>query len=691
MKRIISITLAIILCLGMLPFGVAASEEADLTEEAIEEPVEELPDAPEEETAEGNLEELPTESAGEPEEVPEPAMDGLPTLNARRSGDTISWDAVTNAVDYSIFFATDSTTLPDGSFFSVTGTSFNVKTWLTNKKAPSGTYTFIIRARNSGNETIAEQYVYDYSFTSSYPVLPTPNAWWNGRTVCWDQLDYDQYNSLDPNAFSDIRIRIYIYEDGKYLTSRTTETVGGGLFKSPWDVSSVVIHPDRSYYFTMQYYLYRKNGQTSFSSSGFIPIYDSKTYTGPTVTGQLLMDGYNSKTQTVVTVDPNGGTGSASTYYQTIGSTFQVPNTCTFAPPSGMEFAGWTVNGVQTRQGASFTVTGPTTVAPVWKNAIGPDISLQLTAPKAGDPVSAPDGRISLGTSFTIYEQGWGTGYSLSHTSDATFQNGKTYVYHAVLKPNNGYVFQGYDDISELTVYVNASKASYVSRITDGPLTHVSVSDASGWLIVYANITPKGSTFGNVIRLEDVPVPRVGEPVTVGGTPSVGSLRVTSQSISYYNGSKLVDTAGKYQAGKKYYYSCTVAPPEGSIFDVADDGYTYKNNVYLNNTRLDAVDGVTVFLTLLSAAGGGEPELIGYTAGKESMTLYCSFTPASGKSGVLGDADGSGARTKYDAALILRHVVGNGTIRQENLNWANGNGDTVLNAADAAWVLKAAG
>lgn len=67
-----------------------------------------------------------------------------------------------------------------------------------------------------------------------------------------------------------------------------------------------------------------------------------------------------------LTFQSGGATGTMDAVTVKCGSTYQLPK-CGFTAPSGMDFAGWSINGKTYAAGASYTPAGNVTVTALWK------------------------------------------------------------------------------------------------------------------------------------------------------------------------------------------------------------------------------------------------------------------------------------------------------------------------------------
>ncbi len=94
------------------------------------------------------------------------------------------------------------------------------------------------------------------------------------------------------------------------------------------------------------------------------------------VTIVAVFNDYNSTKTYTVTYDSNGGSGSMENGTATSDTEFTLPS-CGFTPPSGKQFKAWEIDGVEYNAGETYTFVANTTVKAIW------DDIPELTAPVA--------------------------------------------------------------------------------------------------------------------------------------------------------------------------------------------------------------------------------------------------------------------------------------------------------------------
>ncbi len=159
--------------------------------------------------------------------------------------------------------------------------------------------------------------------TALYPLAP-------GMSL----LEY-VYVTMNPGEGGGGAYSVSTIKDGAFTLPSPTFTAPSGKAFNGWDTPAGILQP----------------GETI-------------TITGATTIVATWVD----RVSYIVTLDPNGGGGSSSSISVLEGDPYILPSN-SFTPPTGKEFAGWSVNGVPYNIGDSYTVIGPVTIVPIWNDA----------------------------------------------------------------------------------------------------------------------------------------------------------------------------------------------------------------------------------------------------------------------------------------------------------------------------------
>ena len=271
--------------------------------------------------------------------------------------------------------------------------------------------------------------------------------------------------------------------------------------------------------------------------------------------------------------------------------------------------------------------------------------SIFVNAPQAGKEIpSPPKGQPMSGSPFTIGEQYWCAGMSVSWSklTSGTFENGKTYYYYAELIPKEGYEFAGSVGKvgeEELSVTAGGASAASMAKGSDGRVT------------VYIPMKAAGPVFTDDIVLTGLTEPKAGAAVQSNVSSSGSAYTVTSQmwSDGWLGLSATKDTT--FQDGKTYFWVAVVKLNDGCGF--AED---YAGRLNINGSTVTPTTG-----NILDALEKGDPVRT-IDASNDTMVIRISYK-------VGGSAQPAATDYVLDlsgASVSGSEVSGTGTLRKSD-------------------------
>ena len=246
----------------------------------------------------------------------------------------------------------------------------------------------------------------------------------------------------------------------------------------------------------------------------------------PESSSQIIFDDTGSVT---VTFDANGGSGSMESKVTASGASYTLPS-CTYTAPTGYHFAGWDINGTTYAAGASYTVTGDTTVKALWE----------------------------VNTYTVSFNANGGSG-SMSAQS-FTYDVAKALTANAFTR--SGYTFSGWNTASDGTgtAYTDGQSVSNLTSDENG-----SVTLYAQWTAVTKFTASSGNTYtvtgsntvaftGNIPSSKKITIPST---IIANGI----TYKVTAIAAKAFAGNKKITsvTAGKYikTVGGSAFKNCT--------------------------------------------------------------------------------------------------------------------------------------
>ncbi len=275
-------------------------------------------------------------------------------------------------------------------------------------------------------------------------------------------------------------------------------------------------------------------------------------------------------------------------------------------------------------------------------------VFLNVTPPSAGDPVVA-DGEVDGDEvsgwgppNYYIYDQGWYTSESTGSPASGSFENGKTYYWSALLKPDPGYVFVGTADgktgkIGDESVHVSTSYEEWEDIFTVhqtwynesliiwySDLSSQGIPGASGWIRVYVPFRASGPIYNGMVEITDLTMPAAGEAIQSAVTVGNSRLKVVMQQWNASSGETV------FRGDAAYLWTCRLALTDGSRF--ADD----EKDVYVNGVRIPQME-MEEYLGMYNKYLNGEP-CSGYYIMNDAIAI--ALIRKTGESMVYFDPEG---------------------------------------------------
>lgn len=237
--------------------------------------------------------------------------------------------------------------------------------------------------------------------------------------------------------------------------------------------------------------------------------------------------------------------------------------------------------------------------------------------------------------------------------STDTIQAGKSYTVEIELKPEIGCKFS----TNNLTAYVNDSLATVVAQTED----YLKLRYTFVWKPVEVSL----------IEIMDLKLPVVGEHPDYSLT-AVDSELYTIKNIQWYHGS--------IEAGTLIYPEETFEPSDSYGLEIR------VSRKMLGQTVISKfVKPITVYLNM------AEADYAEILSNSTDVYIYLNYTTDAGGTGgeiLLGDADGDGEITVYDATLIQRQLVGIKDAPVYHEEAANVDGDSEVTVYDATYIQR---
>ena len=266
-----------------------------------------------------------------------------------------------------------------------------------------------------------------------------------------------------------------------------------------------------------------------------------------------------------VTLDPGEGTGGAFHnvgYYA--GTSYTLPDCekdIAFAPPEGMRFKAWSVNGKEMQPGEKVTITGYTLVTALWRpydSVTVKEVRIRnLSLPIAGmayDKKGVHAGTTADSDVYRISTRRWydvTTGTAIKMDDGDPFIEGNTYRYTfaIVLKE------PAYDKF--------AASADDISVTVPGAY----------------EITKKFNLSGNTLMCNAFFVCRAIEPVVSGSVTVSGGTASSSVAVEGLEGAEATLIVAQYSGGQMKAVRCQTVTSDCIVIPEAFDhgvGFTYK-------------------------------------------------------------------------------------------------------------------
>ena len=263
-----------------------------------------------------------------------PAPPQKPTVSVNGANVTVSWRDVADETSYNVYLVQAPWGWEDIKYRATVGK--NVTSYTFTGIAP-GTYSAFVISMPNGTDATSPW----TSFSVVYPA-PTgkPSVTVSGTRVrvSWNDVanetSYNVYLVQAPWGWEDIKYRATVQAN---VTEYTFTNVKEGKYSA-----FIISMPNDTQ---------TQSKWTEFSVSEAITVYFSA----------------------------NGGGGTMSSRTVTSGGSLTLPS-CGFTAPSGKRFKAWSIGGREYAAGASYTVTGNTTVTAVWEIIPNKFVSVSRTA-----------------------------------------------------------------------------------------------------------------------------------------------------------------------------------------------------------------------------------------------------------------------------------------------------------------------